>query len=349
MPITRSGSSSKSKWGATVSFVENSEIEFLVIVDKTNDGSATEYFMENFNFPNRNLYILPRSIRESHYESLGSIQLDENVWVMQLHDDDDWEGFVTLPNVVDPFAAYYSRFCIKNQTDEFMEEKDFSYPARINFTLIPSHIWNKFSLIIQDQKFHVAGSMDSTLNLMVQLTCKLLPISDFAYFYDNHNWAGRLASRRSLLKLTEKDGWGIWATVDIALLSRLIDNLSCLDYVAEFTEVEAMNVAYESLMQQFKPRLRRRILNGLEILFLKSMSIVGLPSLLKFRGIDLNRNTRLQLARAMFIRNSWSTKQLTDVIDLIRQLENMENLGKLQDRFHFWHLSALSLNDKIYN
>jgi hypothetical protein len=119
--------------------------------------------------------------------------------------------------------------------------------------------------------------------------------------------------------------------------------------VAEFTEVEAMNVAYESLMQQFKPRLRRRILNGLEILFLKSMSIVGLPSLLKFRGIDLNRNTRLQLARAMFIRNSWSTKQLTDVIDLIRQLENMENLGKLQDRFHFWHLSALSLNDKIYN
>jgi len=347
MPITRSEGLSKSKWEAAVSFVENSEIESLIIIDKTNDSSATEYFMENFNLPNRNLYILSRSISESHYESLGSIQLDENIWVMQLHDDDEWEGYVTLPKLIDPAAAYYSRFYIKNQTKEFVEVKDFSYPARINFVLIPAHIWNQFALIIQDQKFHVAGSMDSTLNLMVQLTCKLLPIPDFAYYYDNHNWAGRVASRRSLLKLTEKDGWGIWATIDIALLSRLLDNLSCLSYVAEFAEAEAMNVAFKSLMQQFKPRFRRETLTRLEILILKAMISIRVPSLIKFKGIDLYENIELKLSRAKFIRDSWSTKQLTDVIDLIRQLENIENFAKLQGRFHFWHVTLLILNNKI--
>ena len=344
MPITRSEVWSKTKWEAAVNFVANSEIETLIVVDKTKDASATEYFMESFNLPNRNLFILPRSISESHYESLGSIQLDENIWIMQLHDDDDWQGHVRLPEKIDPSAAYYSRFYIKNRTKEFMEENDFTYPARVNFVLTPAHIWNKFALIIQNQKYHVAGSMDSTLNLMVQLTCNLIPIPDCAYFYDNHNWASRIASRRSLLALTEKDGWSTWASIDIALLSRHLDNLSCLSYVAEFAEAEAINAAFESLMQRFKPRLRRETIIRLEILILKAMVNVRITSFLKDNAMTLNENLALKLSRASFIRNSWSIKQLTDVIELVRQLEKIENLTKLQNRFHFWHVALLNLS-----
>lgn len=347
MPITRSEVWSKTKWEAAVNFVANSEIETLIVVDKTKDASATEYFMESFNLPNRNLFILPRSISESHYESLGSIQLDENIWIMQLHDDDDWQGHVRLPKKIDSSAAYYSRFYIKNRTKEFMEENDFTYPARVNFVLTPAHIWNKFALIIQDQKYHVAGSMDSTLNLMVQLTCNLIPIPDFAYFYDNHNWASRMASRRSLLALTEKDGWSTWASIDIALLSRHLDNLSCLSYVAEFAEVEAINAAFESLMQRFKPRLRRETIIRLEILILKAMVNVRITPFLKYNAMTLNENLALKLSRASFIRNSWSIKQLTDVIELVRQLEKIENLTKLQNRFHFWHVALSNLNKTI--
>jgi hypothetical protein len=228
-----------------------------------------------------------------------------------------------------------------------MEENDFTYPARVNFVLTPAHIWNKFALIIQDQKYHVAGSMDSTLNLMVQLTCNLIPIPDFAYFYDNHNWASRIASRRSLLALTEKDGWSTWASIDIALLSRHLDNLSCLSYVAEFAEVEAINAAYESLMQRFKPRLRRETIIRLEILILKAMVNVRITSFLKDNAMTLNENLALKLSRASFIRNSWSIKQLTDVIELVRQLDKIENLTKLQNRFHFWHVALSNLSKTI--
>lgn len=345
MPITRNDESSKSKWASAISFVENSEIEFLIVIDKTIDSSATEYFMDNFNLPNRDLYILSRTIDESHYESLGSIQLEDNLWVMQLHDDDGWEGHVVLPEFIISTGAYYSQFYMKSQSKEFLEEKDFSVSARINFVLVPAPIWNQFTRLIQDQKFHVAGSLDSTLNQMVQLTCKLLPIPDFTYYYDNHNWAGRGASRRSLIKLTENDGWGTWATTDIALLGRLFDNLSCLSYIKEFADLEAINKAFAKLMQQFKPRFRRRALIRLEIFILQAMKIIVEPVPSVIKGIHLEENLESKLSRAKFIRDSWLTKHLTDVIELVKILKSRKQFKKLQDRFYFWHVTLLELTD----
>jgi hypothetical protein len=182
---------------------------------------------------------------------------------------------------------------------------------------------------------------------MVQVTCKFVAISDFLYFYDNHNWANRAAARRSLLKLTEIDGWGIWATVDIALFSRLLDNLSSLNYVTEFAEADSIDQAFQSLMQRFKPRLRRRMIIRLEILFLRLKSMALLPSLESFIGADLVKNTKSKLSTALFIRNSWDTQQLTEVVDLIKQLEQIDSLEKLHKRFYFWRITLLNLRDKI--
>jgi len=347
MPITRNDTNSKSQWASAISFVEKSEIEFLIIVDKTIDNSATEFFMDKFNASNRNLYILPRSISESHYESLGSIQLGENMWVMQLHDDDYWEGHIVLPNLIEAKGVYYSQFYIKNRTGEYLEEKDFLTSARINFVLLPACIWNQFALLVQNQKFHVAGSLDSTLNQMAHLVCKFLPIPGFSYYYDNHNWAGPIVSKRSLKKLTESDGWGTWATTDIALLGRLLDNLSSLSYVQEFAEAEAITQTYMKLMRQFKPRLRRRMLIRLEIFTLQAFSSICRPLLQSFKAAHWERKLISKLARAKFVRDSWSIKQLTEVIELVRILQNEAQFGKLQNRFHFWHVTLLGLTDII--
>lgn len=345
MPITRNNEKSKSQWASVISFMSDSEIEFLIVIDKTIDGSATNYFMHNFNLPKRNLYILPRSINESHYESLGSIQLEDNLWVMQLHDDDRWEGRVALPNLIDRNGAYYSQFYVKTQSREYLEEKDFLRPARINFVLVPSRIWNQFALFVQNQKFHVAGSLDSTLNQMVQLTCNFSPLTGFAYYYDNHNWSGRAASKRSLKRLTVGDGWGSWATTDIALLGRLLDNLSSLIYVDGIAKPENISEAYIKLMKQFKPRLRRRTVIRFEILALHAMSIISQPLPGSIRGISFMDNLESRLSRSRFIKDSWSIKQLADIIELISILQRKKQFGKLQNRFHFWNINLIRLQD----
>ena len=219
-PITRNEDISQERWRSVINLVDTSKIDSLVVVDKTIDNSATRYFLKNFESASKNLYILPRHIDESHYETLGELTLDDNLWVMQLHDDDKWSGHLELPHEIEPSAAYYSNFLVEHKTGKLSKISDFSIPARINFTLIPSYIWNQFTLMIKDQGFHVAASLDGTLNQMVCLTCTFIPIPNFSYFYDNHNWEGSKSSKKSLKKLARNAGWGDWTSIDIALFNR---------------------------------------------------------------------------------------------------------------------------------
>lgn len=335
-PITRDGQESKTKWQAAIDFVHDSNIENFIVIDKTSQGSATKFFMEKFNLEEKKLYVLPRSIKESHYESLGGIEVDNNCWVMQLHDDDDWEGSVALPDNVKPSASYYSRFFMSQKPGRFFEQFDFTTPGRINFILVPSQIWNKFSLFIEDQNYHVAGSLDATLNQMVQLSTELLPIRNFSYYYDNHNWANRKSSQVSLNKLASSDGWGEWASIDIALFGRLLDNLTSLMYIQEFASQTEIKEKYLQLMKEFKSRIRHRISYKLKIFGLQIYSV--LVKLLNM-GADtksLSDRNKSTIALATFIRKSWKVKRLDDVVELIEMLENMGNLHELKPRFRTW-------------
>jgi hypothetical protein len=141
------------------------------------------------------------------------------------------------------------------------------------------------------------------------------------------------------------DGWGSWATTDIALLGRLLDNLSSLIYVDGFAKPENIREIYIKLMKQFKPRLRRRTLIRLEKLALQALSIMSQSLPDSFRGIYLVDNLESRLSRSKFIRDSWSIKQLADIIELIPILQRKKQFGKLQNRFHFWNLSLLLLQD----
>ena len=321
-PITRDGQGSISKWESAISFVNRSTIDSFIVIDKTSQGTASQYFMSNFNVETKNLYVLPRSINESHYETLGCIELDSNLWIMQLHDDDTWDGFVALPKLIDKAAAYYSDFFMVNESDKITQHLGFSTPGRINFTLLPSHVWNMFAKFIQNQNYHVAGSLDSTLNQMVQMCCDLLPIPNFSYYYDNHNWDSKKSSKESLSKLVRNDGWGIWASVDMALFSRLLDNLSSLWYVKDFVTVHDIREMYTILINQIKPRLRRRLLIRFEILRL-SMSIISPKSVIKkVDGISWLEIIKSKRASMVFIRNSWSARNFKNLIELIGFLEN---------------------------
>jgi hypothetical protein len=342
-PVTRNEEKSPERWQAAIDFVQESQINYLILVDKTSGHIAGEYFLENFNSLTKNLYILPRSISESHYETLGEIQLDDNLWVMQLHDDDEWTGHLELPNKVNQDTAYYSKFVMKGGSGELTEEVGFSTPARINFTLIPSKIWNQFSLMIKDQGFHVAASLDGTLNQMVGLTCAFSPLEHFTYFYDNHNWEGRMAPKRSLNKLARHAGWEEWTSVEIALFNRLLDNLSSLAYVRKFAKQEDLKLKYLDLMGEFHPSIKRRIYATAELLSLRVLSILNLAFSSKNRHFQWGREIDSRLSRAIFFQGTRSVESLSDVVDLIRELENKKGFQTLERRFSFWSSTLSSL------
>jgi hypothetical protein len=262
---------------------------------------------------------------------------------MQLHDDDEWTGHLELPNKVNQDTAYYSKFVMKGGSGELTEEVGFSTPARINFTLIPSKIWNQFSLMIKDQGFHVAASLDGTLNQMVGLTCAFSPLEHFTYFYDNHNWEGRMAPKRSLNKLARHAGWEEWTSVEIALFNRLLDNLSSLAYVRKFAKQEDLKLKYLDLMGEFHPSIKRRIYATAELLSLRVLSILNLAFSSKNRHFQWGREIDSRLSRAIFFQGTRSVESLSDVVDLIRDLENKKGFQTLERRFSFWSSTLSSL------
>jgi hypothetical protein len=161
--------------------VENSEISTLLVIDKTERGSATDYFMNHFELQNKALYILQRTIRDTLFDSVGEITLDDNMWIIQVHDDDRWSGKISLPDDPIPGVVYFSNFYLHSESRGAIEITDYSMPNQIVFSLVPSIIWNKFSKIVQDQKYHVAGSFDFILNLMAQLSCEFKYQPGFKY------------------------------------------------------------------------------------------------------------------------------------------------------------------------
>ena len=117
-----------------------------------------------------NLYILKRTLNESHYDSLGGIFLPNNLWVIQFHDDDEWEGKIDNPINLSSREVILFGCYVTGKFGAPEEAKELSIPARILFSLIPAVLWNKFSQLILDQKRHTAGSLDSTLSLMAPLS-----------------------------------------------------------------------------------------------------------------------------------------------------------------------------------
>ena len=187
LPVTRENPESRLKWEKAIRIAEASKAKSLVILDKTPLSSATDFFFENRYQDFFDVYIIKRFPKEAIYDSQGILTLDENLWILQLHDDDEWDGALNLPSDPQDRFMYTPKFYMtengKSQERVWAE----SPPARINFTLIPNRVWNKFTEFIRLQGGHVAGSADSTLNTMARLNCEQAELLTFSYHYDTHN------------------------------------------------------------------------------------------------------------------------------------------------------------------
>ena len=182
-PVTRTGPQAISKWKKLVKFVCENSIHSLVVIDKTEGSSAYEFFWHDKSLAATltNLYVLKRTLNESHYDSLGGVFLPKNLWVIQFHDDDDWDGKIEIPSNSSLREVILLGCYVTGKLGAPEEAKDLSIPARILFSLVPATLWNKFSQLILDQERHTAGSLDSTLSLMATLSCTFSSITSFNY------------------------------------------------------------------------------------------------------------------------------------------------------------------------
>lgn len=347
-PITRDVEESPTQWKAVLEFADKSDIRTLLVIDKTERSSATEYFMKNFALDDKNLIVLPRSIKDTLFDSVGEIVLDRNMWIIQVHDDDCWRGKITFPSAIDAETVYSFEFYLQSESKDIFKIDDYSLPNRIVFSLVPTIIWNKFSKLVRDENYHVAGSFDFTLNRMAQLACKFEHHSGFEYFWKDDNWNTSKNATTHLTRLAESDGWKEWSSPEIANFNRSIDCLASLNYLKDTLSPTVIEVELSQLMKGFSPSTKRKIKYSVlkpalyaEIVFRRILPWK--------RGSNSQRLLKLQkqLNLYKFIEKTWHLQSIADLIDLIEYIESLNRFEKLHTRFQFWKLSLSELNKGI--
>ena len=339
LPVTRVGPKYEAKWARVIDIIERSKANALIIIDKTPNGEASVFFRKNFDLSDSDLYVARRSLNEAIHDSQGFINLDKNLWILQIHDDDEWDGIPYIPESADKLDFFEVDFYIEGKDGRRKAGADDSPPARVIFSLLPALIWNRFAEFIKQEGGHVAGSVDSTLNLVTRLSCRRSQISGFTYVYDDRHWSDRKIATKHLLKLASEDGWGRFTSVEISLVNRSIDGLAALSFFGKFIPNEEAERARAEVLGTFKPSTKKRWLIVSRISLL-SVALV----LLRFVSIGGRVETLAPMLERVgrihevdkLLRHTWEIDSVQDVLTQIEEFHNSGEFPLLERRFSFW-------------
>jgi len=344
-PVTRMGLDAEKRWSTLISTINASQVSALVVIDKTGKGEAREYFNAHARELNTRLYIIERNPLEPIFDSQKYVLLEEMLWIQQIHDDDNWDGYLSVPSGAEKSDLFLVQFYMRTTFSVTQINDDKAPPARVIFSAIPAHVWNRFSAFICAQGGHVAGSMDSTLSTVALMICNLKPLPNFNYYYSSRHWSSRSEADSHLKSLSFIDGWSELSSTEIAILNRLYDNLSALNFFSGLIPhrkiIEAQNLLLSS-----RPRLAKKLqfilsfalANYFLVPFFKVINWFGISSL-RSMGPHYEKSAK----RNRLLIESIKADSLSKILHFIEDNLLAQDMPKLAARFHFWHreISAL--------
>jgi hypothetical protein len=332
-PMTRSLESNSTRWQSLITTANSSDVGTLVLIDKTASYQATRYFAERQAGIKPHVVILQRPRTEPTHDSQRLIKLDAGLWIIQMHDDDDWEGSLTIPKTSNLNTIFRTNFSLVGPDGTLNAENSDWPDCRSIFSLLPSDVWNRFAALISAQGGHVAGSIDSSLNIAASLIRPQELVQNFRYIYDNRHWQSKKLSRQHLAKLTIEDGWGEFSTVEISLVSRVIDGLSSLMFFSDFYSRSALHAQLDCWIRATKPNMLKIPVKQLTIFVL-----ILLEYLLQVSRIapKLGSIIHSRIIYHRILLWAWRAKNLNDYLKIIEVLHSLDFLKRLKPRFDFW-------------
>lgn len=334
-PMTRGKETNLFRWEKLITTVNISKVAALVLIDKTPGHQASDYFVQMEREILSNLFIIQRPRIEPTHDSQSLVRLKNGLWIIQMHDDDDWEGTLEIPEKTNENAVIRTNFSLVNNGVN-INITDQNWPdCRSIFSLLPANVWNRFADLICEQGGHVAGSIDSSLHVAVSLIRPSIIDSKFRYFYDNRHWESRKRSKQHLVQLTKEDGWGQFATVEMSLVSRAIDGIASLIFFSDlYTEFD-FKMQIEKWIQTTKPHPLRIYLSRIKILCLVlTKKILGVSSKQFLRNLRENCNNNIFYQKILV--STWEATKIEDFLKIVEALLKLQSLPKLQARFGFW-------------
>jgi hypothetical protein len=328
----------EASWQNFVELIQRSALHAVVIIDKTPHYVATDYFLGQDLEMKCPGYILQRDVLEGMYDSQRVIELDSNLWITQVHDDDDWSGAIALPSLATQDTVYIPTISDGNQCYELAES--IRIPAHTLFSLVPQRLWNSFTAYITAQGGHIAPSADSSLSLVSQAYFKHERLMLFSYKYSARHWEARQRIRRKLIKLSHSDGWGAISGVSAAVLASHMDQICFMMFMAKRDGSALKPDQLATLVKKVTSSKKLRILSliqwGSTNDLTKEKIPIANPSLgvLRIRGLDP------YILKIWFELKLSKVHDLQSLIQLLKWIRILDLSVSLNVRIDFWLLTT---------
>lgn len=243
-------------WNSVFRLVKNSEVAELVIVDKSKSLGCTAYFSAAMENGLARLRIENRDITESLENTLLRIRLKRNQYIIQLHNDDKWEGAISKDVLSELSKIVYLGFGLIPSERRFRPNpsKDLNLPCRVYFSLIRFDVWNEL-IDYMNYLGNASSTFDHLISYYLQEFQAYKTKGSFTYYYNDSNWRNSHQARKKLVKLSFNEGWAFMSSPEVQMLGLSIDKL-CL----ELRRLELLNL--KSNVKQVKHDVRRLILKS---------------------------------------------------------------------------------------
>jgi hypothetical protein len=333
-PITRVSDNSLATWQKFIELIERSRLHAIVVIDKSPQFQATDFFLEQSGKLKCLGYIVQREVSEGIFDSQKIIYLESNLWITQVHDDDDWAGFISLPESPTQNTVFVPS--IVDEQKLYKVNDSINIPAHTLFSLVPGEVWNSFTAYIEAQGGHIAPSGDSTLNFITSSYCNHERLEGYTYKYSARHWQGRRQVRKELQKLSSRDGWGTLSGVTAAVLTAQIDQI-CFSIFLEDRESNLFeNRDGNFFIEQIASSKKSKLLKLIPLCLIPKISkkkVILVNSLLEITWL----NKILSLILLFWLQlNLAKINDLRSLNQLMKSIRLFDLSNSLNNRIDYW-------------
>ena len=323
------------KYVELIELINRSFFQVVVMIIKFHDRILIDKLVSSFS-SEIELHILFRPTDESIFDSQKLVQLDLNMWIMQIHEDDRVKF---LSDEVPGLMDEYDVGCPKiNHLYPNLEEVD--QPNRHVFSLIPSLVWNRFTGFLNAQNCHVSYGSDIVLSEIVIDYGKIIPTPWIIYSYNNFKWSNSASkgTKRHASNLVTMDKWGVYS-------SRFL-----------FSALSKIEILMYTLWN--KPNYKEDIFN-FKLVSLLRIFHSSFRFIFFWKLLNISSYVYFQVFSRYFFPNSKITSFLNDFLckihfnsRLILVLDSLDSISSLEILINEWltdnRLSALNLRFKFW-
>lgn len=253
------------------------------------------------------------------FEGFLGVELEDNEWIMQVHDDDWGTGYIREFNpmsrysVLQPIWIGRFRFVVSSKRRN----------AWI-FSATPKIFWDALMSYLQFVDEKPFPSSDQTLNCLIDLIGNREKLMGYKYHYSNKNWR-RSSSDSHLRKILSESDLGDYNSPKIAILNLKIDTLTFLAFISRKETFKEFDALFETEIANHL----NDVLNYLRLYDSLNQKEKSFGRMLNKVGVTKDETTYFK----MFL----GANSLYDIKQGIDRLGSIDNLG-LAGRAQKWSL-----------